>query len=846
MQWLGTSLFIYMPIIFFVYGMSFFMLGIAIAVEHITINITTSSFKRFIFSPVGSLSIFGLIHGSVELMDMFFILNGGAIMLLKIIRLFLMATSFYFLFRFGVYYSNKAVRDQAEDETSPEPAGILKEIYSRNVTSRIDFPKIAFGVWFILVVLIFFYEGSGDKWFNSGEVLSRYLIALPGSLIVSLSLLRFRKESASSPDKYQTIASVSFVFYAIFSGLIVPKTDLYPATVINYESFYSIAHMPVQFFRSICAIVIAVALFKFFKLSKELSAIKFKAIFYVFISVLIPLFIIILFVSYMIAESLLNLSYRENEKRALLISERVLSFFEDAGERVRYYASFSQLASASAERDIFMSLVGSDADINGIAFIDGNKEIFSLKRDPGSRGIKYKGDGDRIRIKNFLADFIASVPFNSFSIEGHSDGNILMGIPFMKKRMDVLIYSDRLYETLLTMKVEKGWHTLLIDDKGGIVMPRRKERLGEEEFREHLFVPAKDWKTIREKNTFYYAIKEKIPATGWSVVLEIPRDEIAAPVFRVFRVLLAGVLGVCLTAIVLALIFVEEVANPLNVIAQKVKMIGKGDLEQKIDIRTGDELQTLAEEIEKMAASLKENKEMEERMVQTEKMASLGHLTAGIAHEVNNPLGIILGYCQVMLREVEPDNRYYADLKTIEKHVLSCKVILEDLLKFSRPYRKVDMEVDTNTNIREALALIPKHFLREKVNIVLEMSNSSPKIMGDPDKLHQLFLNLTMNALDAMKEGGKLLVTTRIFSSKSGAMVEIVFSDTGSGIREEDLGKIFDPFFTTKEVGKGTGLGLSVSYGIVKEHGGEIWAESILGKGTTFHIIFRTKNSYEQ
>lgn len=91
-------------------------------------------------------------------------------MLLKIIRLFLMATSFYFLFRFGVYYSNKAVRDQAEDETSPEPAGILKEIYSRNVTSRIDFPKIAFGVWFILVALIFFYEGSGDKWFNSGEV----------------------------------------------------------------------------------------------------------------------------------------------------------------------------------------------------------------------------------------------------------------------------------------------------------------------------------------------------------------------------------------------------------------------------------------------------------------------------------------------------------------------------------------------------------------------------------------------------------------------------------------------------------------------------------------------------
>ncbi|GAB4415971.1 MAG: hypothetical protein OHK0032_12090 [Thermodesulfovibrionales bacterium] len=823
---MGTSLFVYMPIIFFVYGISFFMLGITIAAEHIAINTTGSRFKHFVSSPVGSLSVFGLIHSSVEFMDMLSILYGGLILPLKIIRLLLMSASFYFLCRFGVSYTDK------DEAIAP---------------FRLSLPKILFGMWFILVSLLLTRRSFGDEWFIGGEVLSRYIIGLPSALVASVAVLKYRMKGAgSTPNKFQIMASIGFVFYAVFGGLIVPMAKFYPASTLNYESFYSAIHVPVQLFRSICAILITIALLKFFRLSKEFSTIKFKAILHTFIAVLIPGLVTVLFVCYMIADALLDLSYRENEKLAAITANRVFSFFDNVKERVRYYALFSRLVPPGARKDILISLVR-DADINGIALIDEKREIFRIEKDPPSSVIRYNDNGRNFYTKRFLNASITDVtdmPFNKFYIKGHTDKNVIMVIPLMKGSIEVLLSLDKLYGVISNVRIEKGWHALLLDDRGDIVIPwdrrqlKGKEVLGHRDLDQGIY-----GKPIFENGIYYNAIEEKISPIGWSVIIEIPRDEIVAPVFRVFKGVLFGVFVVNLTAIVVVLIFVEKVTKPISLIARNVRLIARGDFDQRLNLRTGDELQTLSEDIEDMAKSLKEKKKMEEEIIQTEKIASLGRLTAGIAHEINNPLGIILGYCQVMLREISPDNKYYGDLKTIEKHVLACKRILEDLLKFSRPYRKVNAEVDINTNIKEALALIPKHFLKEKIKIILELSPVSPVVIGDPDKLHQLFLNLAMNAIDAMKDGGSLVISTKDISED---MVEIVFRDTGCGIREEDLGRIFDPFFTTKEVGKGTGLGLSVSYGIVKDHRGEIWAESILGKGTTFHIIFPVKKGYGQ
>ncbi len=849
MQYSGIFLTVYTPIIYFVYGMSFLMLGITIAVEHITVDTTTNGFKLFIFSSVGALSIFGIIHGSVELMDMFSILYAGSAFPLKIIRLFLMSASFYFLCKFGVSYNDKsnAADVEVEDVSQDKTPGIEKNNSRKSSLFIAGLPTILFSVWSVVVLVFLIRKGFSNEWFIEGEILSRYIIGLPAAIVASIALLlkHRMKEDKPAPNKLLIIASMGFLFYAVLSGLIVPMANFYPASVFNYESFYSATHVPVQLFRSICAVLITIALLKFFRISKELFTIRFKAILHIFIAVVIPGFVIILFVCYMIADALLNLSYRENKKIAALTANRTLSFFEDVGKRIKYQTLFLQHSPNIIEKDIFMSIVSKDDDIDGIALIDENREIFRIEKATPSSLINYKGNADNSRIKKFLEVAATNMLHNNFHVQRYTDKNVLMVIPLRKGSLEILLNSDKLYGYISSSRIEKGWHTLLLDKSGDIVIPRNKKIVGEKRMFEHrAFNMGRYRKTILRNGIYYNTVEEKIPETGWSVIIEIPRNEIVAPVFRVFKGLLFGILGIYLTAVIVALIFVERVTNPINLIAQKVKLIGKGFFDQKLNVRTGDELQTLSEEIEKMAYSLMEKKRMEEKMGQTEKIASLGQLTAGIAHEINNPLGIILGYCQVMLREIEPHNKYYADLKIIEKHVLSCKRILDDLLKFSRPRRKINVEVDINTNIKESLALIPKHF-SNKINTILELSPVPCRIMGDPDRLHQLFLNLTMNAIDAMKkEGGSLRIGTRIFDSKAEDIVEVIFSDTGCGIRKEDLGRIFDPFFTTKDVGKGTGLGLSVSYGIVNDHGGEICAESILGKGTTIYIIFPAAKSY--
>lgn len=839
MQDLDTHLFVYMPIIYFIYGISFLMLGITIAVEHIAINATKNRFKHFVFSPIGSLSIFGLVHGSVELMDMFSILYGGLNLPLKIIRLFLLSVSFYFLCRFGM---------SRNDRSTAVISSPSEEIYNKSLLRGQNIPATLFAVWVILSLSIFIHERSSDEWFIEGEVLSRYLIGLPGGILASLSLLVFRKKSTLNSHIYQIIASMGFAFYAIFAGLIVPRTEFYTASVLNYENFYSITHIPVQLFRSICAIVITIALLKYYRLSKELSTIRFKAILHIFIAVVIPASVVILFVCYMITNALLKLSYRGNEKLALLTTDLVSSFFENVEEKIRYRILFSRFAPPALEKDIFISLVRENAEINGIILNDKNSEIFRIEKAPFSSMIKYTNNVGNIRIKKFLETAAMDMSDNNLlQIRGHTNGNLFMRIPLMKGSIEVLLSLDKLYGVISNVRIERGWHALLVDDRGDIVIPRNRRQLRGKEILGHRDLNQGIYgRPIFENGIYYNAIEEKISPIGWSVIIEIPRNEIVAPVFRVFKGLLLGVLVIYLTAIVVAFIFVEKVTGPITLIARKVKLIAGGDFDQKLNLKTGDELQTLSEEIEDMAKSLMEKKRIEEQIMRAEKIAALGRLTAGIAHEINNPLGVILGHCQVMLKEMEVSNKYLEDLRIIEKHALACKRVVEDLLRFSRPYKKVNVEVDVNINIKESLALIPSHFLRERVNITLELSPSHPKIMGDPDKLHQLFLNLIINAFDAMKDGGTLTITTKMFKTDTGEIVEIIFRDTGCGIKEEDIGRVFDPFFTTKEVGRGTGLGLAVSYSIVKDHGGEIRVESTLGKGTTFYIVFPAIYGYEQ
>ncbi len=222
------------------------------------------------------------------------------------------------------------------------------------------------------------------------------------------------------------------------------------------------------------------------------------------------------------------------------------------------------------------------------------------------------------------------------------------------------------------------------------------------------------------------------------------------------------------------------------------------------------------------------------RLLQAEKMASLGRLAAGVAHEINNPLSGILMFASMMLEDMSEDDPKRKDLELIIRETMRCKEIVKSLLEFSRQ-SGVEMEpVDVNVILDRELKFLERQAMFSRINIVKQLNPAVPKVLGNPDQLKQVFMNIMVNAADAMPDGGTL--TIRTYASAKLDKVYIEFSDTGKGIPPENLGRIFDPFFTTKPVGKGTGLGLSTSYGIVKSHKGNIEVESEVGKGTTFRI----------
>lgn len=225
---------------------------------------------------------------------------------------------------------------------------------------------------------------------------------------------------------------------------------------------------------------------------------------------------------------------------------------------------------------------------------------------------------------------------------------------------------------------------------------------------------------------------------------------------------------------------------------------------------------------------------MREQMAQTDKLASLGEFSAGIAHEINNPLGVILGYTQLMLRGSAQGSQQYDDLKTIEKHVRHCKSIVEDLLGFARTSTPLKAACDLHSMIDDVLAFIHKHSRPGQIDIFKNYDPHIGPLMVEEKKIKQVLINLIMNARYAVGDKGAITVRTGFDETNNAATIEI--EDTGQGIPPDHLQRIFDPFFTTKPTGEGTGLGLSVSYGIIRKHGGEITVQSRPGQGTTFTV----------
>lgn len=330
-----------------------------------------------------------------------------------------------------------------------------------------------------------------------------------------------------------------------------------------------------------------------------------------------------------------------------------------------------------------------------------------------------------------------------------------------------------------------------------------------------------------------------------------------------FKTLLFSSLSLIIFAIVLIFFVSKIIIRPLSALVEATKRVAQGDLNYKVANQSQDEIGTLALSFNNMTQNLKDtydklekrtneleiaNKELKEaqfQLIQSSKMAAIGQLGAGVAHELNNPLGGVLGYAQFIMQKVKKPDFSHEDFNTcatylghIEREALRCKGIVENLLKFSRGPKKEMEDVDLNKVLKETMPLTSHGLRAHKINLIENYDAQLPLINGNFNKLQQVMVNMIINAEQAMPEGGDLKISTFTKRDGSGNPVAVAaeIEDAGCGIAPENLSRIFDPFFTTKQNSKGTGLGLSVSYDIIQEHHGDIKVESQLNKGTKFTI----------
>ncbi len=252
---------------------------------------------------------------------------------------------------------------------------------------------------------------------------------------------------------------------------------------------------------------------------------------------------------------------------------------------------------------------------------------------------------------------------------------------------------------------------------------------------------------------------------------------------------------------------------------------------------------------EELRLGMRRLEETQAQLVQSAKLAAVGQLAAGVAHEINNPLTSIIGFTHLLLEDLPPDHPMRTDLETIDREAARARQIVRGLLDFARAGAPVLVSVDLNALVEEAVMLVCTRSVLAKISLTKDLS-PLPPMMLDANQIKQVLVNLLNNAVQAMPGGGRLTVATRLTEREIDGvyrqMAAIYVSDNGVGISPENLDRIFDPFFTTKEVGQGTGLGLSVSYGIVEKHNGRIEVESVPGVGSTFIVLLPTDGANQR
>ena len=309
---------------------------------------------------------------------------------------------------------------------------------------------------------------------------------------------------------------------------------------------------------------------------------------------------------------------------------------------------------------------------------------------------------------------------------------------------------------------------------------------------------------------------------------------------KALSVLVLIIVAGMLLAIGLGYVLEKKIMSPVHRLIKASHQVSEGSLTPEMGPISKGEIGVLQNTFQDMVAAVgRRRAAAENRLLQSEKQASVGRLAAGVAHEINNPLTGVLTYTHMLLRRKDIGDDIRSDLQTIAESTERVRKIVKGLLDFSRQ-TKLDQEpTEVNRLVRSAISMMENQALVKGVSIEFNPGENLPLLTLDRSQFQSVLLNIIINAFDATEPGGSIRISTGISLSASNAGkkgVEIAIADTGCGIPQEDLDKLFDPFFTTKEVGQGTGLGLSVSFGIVQRHGGTIRVQSEVDRGSTFTI----------
>ncbi|WP_026839912.1 cache domain-containing protein [Citrifermentans bremense] len=300
---------------------------------------------------------------------------------------------------------------------------------------------------------------------------------------------------------------------------------------------------------------------------------------------------------------------------------------------------------------------------------------------------------------------------------------------------------------------------------------------------------------------------------------------------RIMESMVVLTILVSVMAVFLVLLASRVMTEPISRMIEVIRRVKQGRLEETMKVETQDELGELATAFNRMTKIIKHNKELEANLAQQGKMASLGVLSSGVAHEINNPLGVILGYAAYIEKKLSPDDPNYRFIHEIKRESKRCKKIVQDLLSYARTPQPVLEPTDLNALLEQIVDFAANHTDMHHVSVEKSFDPTLPEIMVDGDQLRQVAINLILNAGAAMQKGGKLVVSTQ---NGEDNCVSLKFSDNGAGIAAEHMERIFEPFFTTKV--KGTGLGLAITRQIVEQHHGKIGIESEIGAGTTVEV----------